>query len=60
MLTRSSVVVDGEFFFFLKIKDKRLKIKDDKPFGLQSFDVAVDFPFGDLCSVKVPFSAFLC
>ena len=25
---------------------------------IESFDVAVDFPLGYLCAVKVPFSAF--
>lgn len=27
-------------------------------YGLESFDVAVDFPFGDLCAVEVPFLSF--
>ncbi len=38
-----------------KMKNKEMKISH---FGLEPFDVAIDFPFSDLRAVKVPFSAF--
>ncbi len=44
---------------FVQKAKKIKKGKKKKPaLGLESFDVAVDFPLGDLCAVEVPFSAF--